>query len=286
MKWEKEASRKMCVTPQMAQMWLNENNIRNRPLYDATIEAYARDMKNGVWLYHHQGIGFSKKGILLDGQQRLAAIVKSGLTVPLLVTTGLDDEVKIDSKIHRPQEAIDGGKSRSVGDRLKLAYGVDNSNLKSAIASVLINICTGQSVRMSAGLSMKIFGVYDTELEAVIENRSCVRGLAYAPVFGTFVFAAKCFMDKVIEFEKRYFSGEDLSSGNPILTLRRYMLGRLRGSGVPSYRRTVQNNCLTCLMYYVKGQPLNRIISSIKGRNFFEYKQQEAVEEIKEFMRL
>ncbi len=86
---EKISSKKVFVTPAMAQQWLNEKNIHNRPIYERTVEAYALDMKRGLWAFNHQGICFDEEGNLLDGQQRLSAIVLSGETVPLLVVRGI-----------------------------------------------------------------------------------------------------------------------------------------------------------------------------------------------------
>ena len=278
--------RRVDVTPQIAQKWLDECNTHNRTLYETTVDAYARDMKRGFWALNHQGICFSEDSVLLDGQHRLAAVVRSEKTVPFYVFRGMPKEFQADGSRHLTQETVDGNKPRGVGDRLALAHGIGNANLKVAVAAVLINICTGKSVKMTPAVVLEVLGIYAGEVEAVLENRSTARGLGYAPVLGAFAFAAKCFKDKVLEFERAYFSGENLSSGSPILAFRNYMLNRPPGVVGQSHRRAVQNHALNCLMYYVKGQPLSRLASGIQGHNFFEYKESEVVEEIRELIRL
>lgn len=77
------------ITPAMAEKWLATPNTKNRKLRQRTVEAFAADMRRGKWHITHQGIAFDEAGNLLDGQHRLAAIVKSGCTIEMLVTTGL-----------------------------------------------------------------------------------------------------------------------------------------------------------------------------------------------------
>ena len=70
----------MKVSPEMATKWL-EKNIVNRRIRDYKVNAYARDMKNGDWRLNGEAIVFNKSGQLVDGQHRLNAIAKSGVTV-------------------------------------------------------------------------------------------------------------------------------------------------------------------------------------------------------------
>lgn len=73
----------------MAEEWLSTANVKNRKLRVRTVDAFAADMRRGKWHTTHQGIAFDEAGNLLDGQHRLAAIVKSGCTIEILVTTGI-----------------------------------------------------------------------------------------------------------------------------------------------------------------------------------------------------
>ncbi len=98
------------VTPKMAEKWL-EGNVHNRPVRDEIVDKYAEEMKEGRWRLTHQGIAFDDKGVLIDGQHRLFAVWRSGVTVPMVVTRGLPREA---------QYAIDMGYVRPVHQTLTL----------------------------------------------------------------------------------------------------------------------------------------------------------------------
>lgn len=98
------------VTPELAKSWLLQNNF-NRPQRPDLVADYARQIRDGRWRRNHQGIAFTEKGTLLDGQHRLFAIVETGITVPMLVI------------INEPIEnhlSIDGGKRRTPLDVVRL----------------------------------------------------------------------------------------------------------------------------------------------------------------------
>jgi hypothetical protein len=110
------------ITPELAAEWL-EKNLRNRNLRDSAVAQYARDMVNGQWLLTGEAIKFAEDGTLLDGQHRLAAIEKSGLTVDMFVVRGLENE---------SQKVMDTNIRRGVGDMLKLAGYANHMALASA----------------------------------------------------------------------------------------------------------------------------------------------------------
>ena len=97
------------VTPKMAEIWLEQNVHNNRPVRDAEVTKFARDMVAGNWKVTHQGIAFNEDGKLIDGQHRLWAVVQSGCTVPMLVWEGLPEEA-----LH----LIDSGLARTASDSL------------------------------------------------------------------------------------------------------------------------------------------------------------------------
>ncbi len=75
------------VTPQMAAHWLDEHQGDNRNLSTATVAKYAATMRAGRWVLTHQGMAFDEQNRMLDGQHRSRAIVASGVTVQMMVTT-------------------------------------------------------------------------------------------------------------------------------------------------------------------------------------------------------
>lgn len=98
------------VTPEQAAAYLSRNKL-NRAMRSAAVEAYARDLERGFWQVTGESIKFDWNGNLLDGQHRLAAVVRSGVTTTMLVAEGLDPSV---------QQVIDVNVRRSAGDALRL----------------------------------------------------------------------------------------------------------------------------------------------------------------------
>lgn len=111
------------VTPEMARRWLSRND-NNRHLRGVTVTQYARDMKNGRWQITGESIKFNAEGALLDGQHRLAAIVKAGVTVPMVVMRGIPDSA---------QRVMDTGQARTASDALAMKGEKHTSILAAAI---------------------------------------------------------------------------------------------------------------------------------------------------------
>lgn len=73
------------VTPKIAKEWLERNAVNNRKINPNRVRMYAEDMRSGNWKLTHQGVAFDADGQLIDGQHRLAAVVKSGVSVRMLI---------------------------------------------------------------------------------------------------------------------------------------------------------------------------------------------------------
>lgn len=115
------------VDPQLAETWLAKNT-RNRNIKKTKIAQYARDMAAGNWKMTGEAIKFGRDGALLDGQNRLHAVIASGATVTLLVIRGLDPDA---------QSVMDTGAQRSGADALAM-FGVSQAKDVSAAASTYI----------------------------------------------------------------------------------------------------------------------------------------------------
>ncbi|WP_157509211.1 hypothetical protein [Luteipulveratus halotolerans] len=78
------------ITPERATELL-ANNPHNRPLVASRVAALVHALESGQWRLTHQGIALAADGALLDGQHRLTAIVRTGVTVELQVSRMKDD---------------------------------------------------------------------------------------------------------------------------------------------------------------------------------------------------
>ena len=98
------------ITPNKAYEWFSSDNDSNRHLSGRAVDTLSAAMLRGEWQKTHQGVAFFKDGTIADGQHRLAAIVKSGKSITMLVTVGLDQIAA---------SAMDAGRKRSKTDRIK-----------------------------------------------------------------------------------------------------------------------------------------------------------------------
>lgn len=102
------------ITPDLAHQMLSRNE-GNRRLRVWWVEAMASAMSRGEWLTTHQGVAFTAAGRLVDGQHRLAAVVKSGVSIEILVVRGLDETAfhVIDNGIKRTMADLTGLPSKT-----------------------------------------------------------------------------------------------------------------------------------------------------------------------------
>lgn len=83
------------ITPQMAHEYLKANTQNYRKLSRKIVYRYADDMKAGKWELNGEPIVFDEKGLLKDGQHRLAAIIIAKKPIKMAVVRGVDEDVSI-----------------------------------------------------------------------------------------------------------------------------------------------------------------------------------------------
>ena len=117
------------ITPKLAAQWLSENNNHNRPIRTGHVNRLAEDMREGRWNEDGSPFRFNVNGVLMDGQHRLHAIVKSGETVRnCVVIRGLPED-----SFH----TIDTGAKRSLSDVLNIS-GEKNHH---TVSGALVLLC-------------------------------------------------------------------------------------------------------------------------------------------------
>lgn len=116
------------VTPEIATEML-EHNTGNRTIKAGAVNMYARDMLSGNWQFTADPIRFDTTGRLLDGQQRLSAIIQSGATITMLVVTGLAPET---------QEVMDSGVKRTAADQLSMKGVTSSALIASAVRLAIL----------------------------------------------------------------------------------------------------------------------------------------------------
>ncbi len=79
----------MDITPTLAAELL-QKNATNRPLRPSHVNTLAGVMARGQFQTTHQGVALNTRGELVDGQHRLMAVIKSGMTVKMPVAFGVN----------------------------------------------------------------------------------------------------------------------------------------------------------------------------------------------------
>ena len=100
------------ITPQQAQIYMNRNFANNRKTVLNNILELEREMKAGRFILSDSAICFNTENTLVNGQHRLLAVIKTGLTQPFIVIKNLPDKSKL---------IMDVGKSRVMSDRITVS---------------------------------------------------------------------------------------------------------------------------------------------------------------------
>ncbi len=124
-----ENSRRVTITPKVAESILADLNKGNRPKKPEEIRRYAADMKAGRWALTGDSVKFGTDGMLKDGQNRLSACVQAGVPFETHVVFGIDPLVFAN---------IDCGKNRNPADVFHIAGISYPSTTAGAVRWVLL----------------------------------------------------------------------------------------------------------------------------------------------------
>ena len=162
------------ITPDVATVILG-GNVGNRKIRKSAVDFYALEMKSGNWQTTHQGISVSKSGKLLDGQHRLLAVIKSGVSVEMLVVSECEDKVF---------NMLDVGACRTALDTV----GVGRK--AAGLVSGLLGCIDGTKSSSGKIQHSTIKKFNDTFIDRIreIDANSGVRGLTGKVLVGAFVY--------------------------------------------------------------------------------------------------
>jgi hypothetical protein len=209
---DKVIAKVVCITPELAAKWLKEANKGNRPIRQSKVNEYAKALKEGKWKLNGQTITVSNDR-LIDGQHRLAAIVKSGVDMITLAVVGVENDVF---------NTIDIGAKRSSADFLS-CLGEAQSKI---LASALLYLEAYYSKNLSLIVGNSLGGNVVDMLEKYPNARNHLisrRAYAYAPA--GMLSACKYIFDSISpkdcqEFFDRLLTGANLAAYDPVLVLR------------------------------------------------------------------
>lgn len=191
------------ITPQRAAEYLKRNKV-NRLISHETVNKYADDMKNGAFQCNGEAIKFNKSGALVDGQHRLRAIIKSGVTVEVLVIREVDDSVSI----------YDLARSRSPLDSLIIeGYDRELANVSNVALARLHAIISRGSRTISTSEIRKFLNEHRDALLTIapVRKKGHTSGIAIkaAPILLAMMYAVEAGEkhSKILEFADVLASG-------------------------------------------------------------------------------
>ena len=98
------------ISPEKATELLKKNINNYYTMKQSEVDRLVVDILSKNWLTTGTPIQFDVNGILIDGQTRLSAIVKSGVSIPIVVVNNVPPAAKY---------VLDGGHKRSFDQRVK-----------------------------------------------------------------------------------------------------------------------------------------------------------------------
>ena len=217
------------ITPERAQALL-ATNTTNRKFKQKHAANLAREIQSGRWMVNGDSIKISTDNILLDGQHRLAAIIISNKPIPTMVTYGLNPQVfgTIDTAAVK----------RNNADLIGLA-GYANSARLAAGVSLLWRLITEAAWNdvMPAGSVVEVLERYPSAAHWASRFAGS-QAISSFLTAGNFIAACVYLSeiagryDLVERLADGLHTGENLTSGDPILALRNRMIAeksRMRG---------------------------------------------------------
>lgn len=204
------------ISPKVAAEWL-DYNTRNRAPSDETIERYQRAVSEGRWLVSPQGIGWSKTQEIVDGQQRLMAVVRAGRSITTLVAYGLDPEVI---------DVLDEQRKRSAANALQIR-GEDNAAKRSAIARAIFSIGSCWNKTPSNQETLRTLDAHTEAIEWIVdvqrETSATLDSQFHADISAAFCVAWEKDKKKIDALARSVWRGTGLEKGTPQWVLLRYL---------------------------------------------------------------
>lgn len=207
------------ITPELATEWLG-HNTRNRPKKQAKIEQYTRDMTDGRWRLTGEAIKFGADGRLLDGQNRLHAVIKADTPIQSVVVRGLHPLT---------QDVMDSGAARQASDALSMS-GVRDSKRVAAAARIAMAIADKTNLRTARYTNSEVQNwVLDhldiTDAAAVLGRDARLLPLPPSVALYCAWRLAGVDEDAAIDFFCQFATGIGAYVGSPMVALRRRLTG-------------------------------------------------------------
>ncbi len=250
------------VTPEMAELFL-KYNTKNRRISNAVNLRYAQAMHAGHWKFNGEPIVFSNQGRLLDGQNRLKAIVRSGMTIPMMIIYGIEEETF---------RTMDLGSKRTTGQILQILNNKDGNVLAATLRLAYIYLYIDARMMQFGTDSiynevlLNLLVRYPQIKDSVNKSRPA-RNLCSRTIvsFCHFVFSLRSQREADL-FISQVVTGENLQSGAPALTLRNFLI-QVKGENSKPSSKSIVAVFIKAWNYFRNG----KTVKSLKWRESEEF---------------
>jgi hypothetical protein len=237
---------RMTVTPAMANEWISQNNTNYRFPNEKTIDGLARAMSAGEWKLTPQGISLDPDGLVIDGQHRLMAIIKSGVSVQMFVAFNVPKETEL---------VIDSNKPRRFRDHARyIGTGFKEQDL--ALAKIMNNprSLTYSPFRYQPFEQIELVNRYAEGIAFVLQWKArYIKSPALAPVAMAFYYPEH--RGELTAFMDLFYSGK---SSNPkdsaAIALRDVVLLKREKNDGALFAKAQ-----TALIAFLKRKPLSKL---------------------------
>lgn len=245
------------VTPDVASRIL-EGNVNNRPLRRRTVERYMREMEAGRWELSPYPVSVGADGVLVDGQHRLTAVVKSGCTVQMMVAYDVP---------HSAMQYIDTGAPRSVGDVIRVTSGKRNGARMQSLAGVWLML-EGEHPRKWQAREVE---EYCEKYKLGFDWATGVtlrRDFRSALIVGSLSWVYEMNSESVDEFYELVTVGDGLRRDTPEHRLREWLLVN-RAQGGRRSRTDTAFRVFNALHAFIEGRQVKKLYGSSHGYKHF-----------------
>lgn len=253
------------ITPEYAVQVLTNHNNGNRKVRAMTVQQYADDMKSGRWQANGEPIQFAKNGELKNGQHRLLAVAKSGVSVEMLVVSEVEDDVAV----------YDLGAKRNYSDIATFAG--ENTSLWNNNIIACVRFIIGQmkgTNQISYGEVEAFMHKYETQLLDVNAILNTNKQNRKSPILGAIFCAvyAGYPMEEIRSFCKILANGMYATISESAPAVLRNMLIAKRFDGSTRGKRLMFNVTQQALIDFHDGKGRTKSYGEVKGRLFENFR--------------
>lgn len=209
------------ITPEIAKEMLTRN-VHNRALSVKARDTLAAAMLNGTWRDTADTIKIGEDGTLLDGQHRLSALIKAGVTLVMSVARNVPMEAR---------DAIDNGGAgdRIVRDVLAIADGTKiNRHTEAALTVAFGQTENGTTLVGGRNSVPRMRDAIAQHLPSIAAIMEALGGkhdkLSCSAVVGTLAICHRVAPNDALLFARALRTGAGLQKGDPALTLRDHVM--------------------------------------------------------------